>query len=264
MRQKRDKKREPKAPEVLTLGAMRRTLPDGRTMLREAGARVEIRPIPGHGELLIYPVTWTNAEGRSWPGFAFDTSRVVVPAGALRGDPALQVFCCGGPKLWYEDQERTCVQCRTSFVFSAAEQRFWYETLRFHESSTAVRCVSCRKKRRTQHALREQLALALRATEAAPSDADRWLELARVSTQLRAMTGTGDLNRAIDAARKAWRLSEERLPEALYWESTLQHMAGRVEKALAAEEAFLALAHTSRHFKALAQKIHDRRAEERR
>lgn len=241
-------------------GPVVRTLPNGVTLVREPDAKGDVRELKGHGFLTLWPVTLHTPDGRVFRSTDWDLSRVVPPPGALRADPLLQTFCCGGPKLWYEDIERRCVQCGEDFVFEAAEQRFWYETLSFHESSTAIRCRKCRKRRRSLHALHNQLALALRATEAAPKDADAWLELARVSAELRAQSGKGDIDRGISAARKAWLLSEERLPEALYWESVLQIIAGREERGLQLEDAFLAAAGPGRRIAELTRSIQDRRS----
>lgn len=251
------RKHEPAARKA---GGTVRTLPDGRTLVRSPGAPEQHVKVPGHGFYVLRTVTWTHPNGRTWSGWEWDLSGLEIPDGALRADPTLQTYCCGGPKLWYQDIERTCVQCGQDFVFGAGEQRYWYETLSFHESSTAIRCVRCRKRARTVHALQAQLALALRATEAAPRDADRWLELAKVSAELRQATGQGDLNRGLDAARKAWRLSDERLPAALYWESVLQRLAGREAKAVQAEDAFLAHANGARGLRAWVRAIEARRA----
>lgn len=256
MRRRAAQKSPPPLPVV---GAKVRALPDGRVMVREPNAPTRAREVPGHGRVLFREVTFSR-DGRSWPGLEWDLSELLIPPGAVRADPMLQNFCCSGPKLWYEDIERRCVQCQEAFVFTASEQRFWYETLHFNEASTAIRCLRCRKRRRTVASLHAQLALALRATEQAPKDADRWLELARVSGELRALGGQGDLRRGIAAARKAWRLSGQRLPEALYWESVLQHFAGRDDKCRAAEDAFLAAAGPERRLRGLVRGIEDRRA----
>ena len=45
----------------------------------------------------------------------------------------------------YYDVERKCRDCHRMFIFFAAEQRYWYETLRFPIESDCVRCYPCRK-----------------------------------------------------------------------------------------------------------------------
>lgn len=251
------RKRPPeKSPDAIPwAGAAVIHLPDGRTMSRAAGAPASTLNVEGHGRVILRSVTFSNSEGRTWNGAQWDLSELKIPPGAVPANPHLQTFCCSGPKLWYVDIQRRCVQCGEDFDFTAAEQRFWYETLSFHEASTAIRCKVCRKRRRTVKALGAQIGEALRATEAAPRDPDRWLELARVTGELRRLSGKGDINRGISAARKAWRLSQERLPEALYWEAVQQRAAGREDKARTLEAQFLALAGTDRRLRELARRL---------
>jgi hypothetical protein len=46
----------------------------------------------------------------------------------------------------YFDIERTCRECGRSYIFFAAEQKYWYEDLGFGLDSDCARCVECRKK----------------------------------------------------------------------------------------------------------------------
>jgi len=48
----------------------------------------------------------------------------------------------------YFDTKRRCADCGQSFLFFAAEQKYWYEDLGFPLDSDCVRCVPCRKKQR--------------------------------------------------------------------------------------------------------------------
>jgi Probable zinc-ribbon domain len=45
----------------------------------------------------------------------------------------------------YYDFKRVCQDCQGSFIFFAAEQKYWFETLGFHADARAVRCAECRK-----------------------------------------------------------------------------------------------------------------------
>src|SRR5262249_6411178 len=85
-----------------------------------------------------------------------------LPRGAVRGDVSQQVFCSAHnePKYFYLDESRTCVQCGDGFGFSAREQKFWYERLKFSFRSAPIRCLRCRRQRRSEHALREGIARA--------------------------------------------------------------------------------------------------------
>ena len=149
-----------------------------------------------------------------------------MPKGAVRGNPLAQHYCHDFPKYFYLDEQRTCVQCRKSFVFQAKEQRFWYEVLHFNFGSTAIRCLDCRKRGRTEHSLREQIGTILKELKTR-DDAGLWLDLARATVQYREMTGQGNLDRAIAAARKAG----SQWTDALYWEGKAQLLAGRDAKA---------------------------------
>jgi len=49
------------------------------------------------------------------------------------------------PVTHYFDLERICLKCGKPFIFFAAEQKHWYETLRFPLEAQAVHCTICRK-----------------------------------------------------------------------------------------------------------------------
>jgi len=65
----------------------------------------------------------------------------------LRADSAKQHYSVK-PRLIYFPRFRTCRHCGGFFVFSAKEQKYWYEDLGFYVDSTAVECVKCRKHKR--------------------------------------------------------------------------------------------------------------------
>ena len=44
----------------------------------------------------------------------------------------------------YFDRRRRCIDCKKHFIFYAAEQKYWYETLQFYIGADCIRCVSCR------------------------------------------------------------------------------------------------------------------------
>jgi len=181
---------------------------------------------------------FTGVDGRVHEGWTWDPTWQPgsIPAGALRGDIARQVMgAFSTPRYWYEDRERRCVQCGQRFVFSAAEQKYWYETLGFYEESVAIRCAPCRKQRRTAHALREGLATALRASEASPKQPEVWLDVAAATAALFETTGAGDLDRGIAAARRASRLGD--VAGGAVAEAELQRLASRPRKARASLEA---------------------------
>lgn len=56
----------------------------------------------------------------------------------------------------YFDIRRSCVDCGQSFLFFAAEQKYWYEVLGFPLEANCVRCVPCRKEQRALQARRQR------------------------------------------------------------------------------------------------------------
>lgn len=65
---------------------------------------------------------------------------------AIQGNPENQNW--GGfayPFFAYYDQEKICETCKTKFIFSKEEQKYWYEGLKFIVWSTPKNCLTCRK-----------------------------------------------------------------------------------------------------------------------
>lgn len=73
-----------------------------------------------------------------------------IPKGALLGDVSKQEFCthCHKPKFYYIDMPFKCVACGKETVFSAYEQKHWFEVLHFNFHSFPIECKECRKKLR--------------------------------------------------------------------------------------------------------------------
>src|SRR5690606_26864401 len=63
-----------------------------------------------------------------------------------------------GLPSFYLDRPFTCRDCGAQAVWTAKQQKWWYEVVRAHIDSRAVRCLPCRRARRT----------ALAASRAAP------------------------------------------------------------------------------------------------
>ena len=71
---------------------------------------------------------------------------------ALKGKPWLQKFCDHEPYLAYFDESRKCKRCKSEFVFTAKEQVYWYEKLKFWVQSEPNECSECRKEIRKEKA----------------------------------------------------------------------------------------------------------------
>jgi hypothetical protein len=155
-----------------------------------------------------------------------------LPKGAVAGDASKQVFhpALQVPKYFYIDETRTCVQCEARFTFSAAEQKYWYETRRFVFDSVPIRCRACRRLRRSEGAMREQIARTRQAARAHPGDPSAHLALARAIVEYHERTEEGRLDDAIAAARKAGKLWPDSAEPAL-WEGLAHARAGRANQA---------------------------------
>ena len=67
------------------------------------------------------------------------------------------------PRPVYADVLKRCTACKRPFLFYAAEQRFWFETLRFDTIVDCQKCAPCRKHDRRVKASLERYATALNA-----------------------------------------------------------------------------------------------------
>jgi putative zinc ribbon protein len=55
------------------------------------------------------------------------------------------------PPTFYEDMPFTCVDCGAEELWTAEQQKWWYEEAKGPVQSTAVRCRACRQARRETH-----------------------------------------------------------------------------------------------------------------
>jgi hypothetical protein len=141
---------------------------------------------------------------------------------------------CHVPQYFFVDQERRCVECHRDFVFAASEQKYWYEDLKFHFDSVAIRCPECRRKQRTKRGLHAAVARTKARLAENPLDAGRALEVAEALVRLAEHSGEGDLKEAIALARRAARspsLAAGLEGEAVFWEGKSQAFLGRHERA---------------------------------
>jgi hypothetical protein len=60
------------------------------------------------------------------------------------------------PRHWYIDARFRCGGCDAEFVWSAEEQRAWFETYRFYVDSRPTICRDCRAKHRNAVELRKE------------------------------------------------------------------------------------------------------------
>jgi hypothetical protein len=77
------------------------------------------------------------------------------------------------PRYWYVDAAFRCARCGETFVFSADEQRFWYQELGFHIDSHARHCQTCRRDLRELKSLRQEYDGAVTQAMAKNADIDQ-------------------------------------------------------------------------------------------
>lgn len=73
-----------------------------------------------------------------------------VPYGALPADQGKLAHdgTCGPRPRFYVDEPFTCVDCGREEVWTAADQKWWYEDAKGKIATRANRCLACRRKRR--------------------------------------------------------------------------------------------------------------------
>lgn len=126
---------------------------------------------------------------------------------AIMANPAVQVFCLHAPYLAYYDVQGVCEDCKQGFTFSASEQRFWYEELRFLLHSRPKQCAPCRRKRRAQKQAEAELGPVLAALQLTPKDPELLIKIADLYLQAgRPRKGAEYLRRAKNQVTEPGRL----------------------------------------------------------
>src|SRR6185369_8969041 len=92
---------------------------------------------------------------RKMPPHFFGKAHHVDYKSAVKADVSKQNFLVA-PRFWYVDATYTCKRCKERFVFTAREQRFWYEDMRFYLDSYPKQCGECRRELRELASLRQE------------------------------------------------------------------------------------------------------------
>ena len=95
-----------------------------------------------------------STDPKKMPLHFFSQALEINYATAIRADIAAQDYSVC-PRHWYIDARFRCSACGTEFLWSAHEQRAWFETYRFYVDSQATRCRDCRAKLRDAVELRK-------------------------------------------------------------------------------------------------------------
>lgn len=212
---------------------------------------------PLYGDIPVITTTGVDHTGKEHVFEEYDPSyQPPLPAGAVRGNVELQNFCshCHFPKYFYIDLVKTCVQCEQEFVFLAKEQKYWYETLKFNFRSQAIRCPSCRKKKRSAKAINNQVQNAYKIYEQNPIDPLAMLALAEAICLQYQSYRVGNLNLAISLTRKALRCDPTYF-EAVYLEAIAQLYSNRKARAYTLFQEFLQNAKLIPRYRNLCTKV---------
>jgi hypothetical protein len=94
-------------------------------------------------------------DARAMPNYLFSGARHLDYSKAVRADISKQDFSVC-PRHWYVDAAFRCARCDQTFVFSAEEQRFWYEELRFFVDALPKHCKACRRQLREWKTLKQE------------------------------------------------------------------------------------------------------------
>ena len=73
-------------------------------------------------------------------------SEKIFPESVLVADASKQNYSVF-PRQFYVDILKTCRSCARPFIFFAAQQKHWFETLRFFVDADCVHCSECRAQR---------------------------------------------------------------------------------------------------------------------
>ena len=92
---------------------------------------------------------------REMPGHFFFGSLRKDYSSAVRADVEKQ-NCSICPRYWYVDAVFRCRRCGDEFIFSAAEQRVWYEDYGFWVDAFPTHCLSCRRALRELKSARQE------------------------------------------------------------------------------------------------------------
>lgn len=120
----------------------------------------------GH-DVLCGPPGWSLREALAGR-LAWACPRCVKQGRAIEGHPARQTFLDWLPYFAYFDERRRCDDCGATYVFGAAEQQYWYETLRFWVQSRPKQCLPCRRFRRNRRAAHAATASAAASVSSPP------------------------------------------------------------------------------------------------
>lgn len=174
-------------------------------------------------------------DGRTYATYEYNPNYPAkLPTGAIRGDITRQQYGMAGPQYYFKDRILRCKDCPPDsdiFVFSAKDQKFWYDTLGLYRDTIPLRCAEHRRSFRDLKATTKDYENFVRLAADQPDDPVSLIGLARATCAFYERTSKGNINRAVGAARRARQF--ESCPRGLFWEGKLQLYVDRIDKAAA-------------------------------
>jgi hypothetical protein len=165
------------------------------------------------------PDKWAElyAEGSfyHWSGMQWACNQCIRMNRVIVGKPGLQTFCDWPPYLAYFDKTYSCTDCHTKFIFSAKEQQYWYEELKFWVQSYPRQCLACRRKRREKNVAAQTLQKKLEQLELHLQEPLHLLDIASLYLKI------GSYHKAVEYVSKAQNRARAR--------NELDALAGQIE-----------------------------------
>ena len=96
-----------------------------------------------------------STDPRNMPGHLFSGAVHFNYETAIEGDPSRQNYSVC-PRYWFVDVTCICGICRSRYVWSATEQKTWFEEWKFWVDSRPRHCQQCRRRRRQQKNARKE------------------------------------------------------------------------------------------------------------
>jgi hypothetical protein len=210
------------------------------TKRKKAPDKAKFLNHPQYGKIPLIDVTYVDYHQKvhTVQVIDIDYQPKLIPYGAVRGNPRKQTMFSAFPKYFYEDESKECIQCGNEFIFSAKEQKYWYEDLGFCLYAKCQRCKDCRRLKKNKVALNKQLMLAQANLDQEPNNPGYMLELAEAICAYYEAYQQGRISHAISLTRKA-RKQNERLVEGIYWEAKALKLSGNEKKAKALFKTFI-------------------------
>lgn len=98
---------------------------------------------------------WGESDPRGMPPHFFQGTLHLEYDSAVRADVANQNYTMV-PRYWYVDATMRCDRCGYRFLFSAVEQKAWYEDYGFYVDAFPKHCRDCRRELRDLKAIRQE------------------------------------------------------------------------------------------------------------